>query len=173
MTISSFPVCIRLHLDRSLTFYSHSHTPKCKHNNWIALFKLISSIFFATKINNQNKHIGNKTKTKSMTFLFFYWAKLTFGGRELKFDGEGWMSKFLVGVGSPPSPQYGKPCINFANRFLYTMKKLRAHHMHHVSKSPSYFCKISALCVPQRQMVYIVTCLFSVCNTSLSHHDHV
>ena len=33
------------------------------------------------------------------------------------------MRKFLVEWELPPSP-----CIKFANRFLYTMKKLRAHH---------------------------------------------
>ena len=30
----------------------------------------------------------------------------------------------------------------FAKRFLYTMKKLRVHHIHQVPKWPSYFCKI-------------------------------
>ena len=72
------------------------------------------------------------------------------------------MSKFLVGGGTPPSPQQGKPCINFANRFLYTMKKLHAHHIHHVPKWPSYFCKIWALCVSQIYMVYIVCLVFVI-----------
>ena len=45
--------------------------------------------------------------------------------------------------------------LNFTNWFLYTMKKLRAHHIHHVPKWPSYFCKILALCVSQIYMVYI------------------
>ena len=92
------------------------------------------------------------------------------------------MSKFLIGGGTPPSHQQGKLCINFANMFLYTMKKLHAHHIHlrshvpshihvhdlctsHVPKWPSYFCKILALCVSQIYIVYIFTCLFNVCNT--------
>ena len=79
------------------------------------------------------------------------------------------MSKFLVGRGTPPFPQNGKSCINFASRFLYTIKQLRAHHMHHVPKCPSYFCKIWAFCVSQTYMVYIFTCLFSVCNTIIYH----
>ena len=29
-----------------------------------------------------------------------------------------------------------------ANRFLYTMKKLFVHHIQHVPRWPSYFCKI-------------------------------
>ena len=31
----------------------------------------------------------------------------------------GWMSKFFVSGGTPPSPKKGKPCINFASRFLH------------------------------------------------------
>ena len=46
--------------------------------------------------------------------------------------------------GDFPIPPVGKPCINFANRFLYTIKDLCAHHIHHVPKWPSYFCKIWA-----------------------------
>ena len=59
------------------------------------------------------------TAIKKM-FLFFCWVELTFGG-------EG--TNILWG---------GK---NFANRFLFTMKKLHVHQMH-VPKWPSYFCKI-------------------------------
>ena len=52
------------------------------------------------------------------------------------------------------------------------MKKLRVHHIHHVPKWPSYFCKIWALCVSQIYMVYIFTCLFSVHNKiNLTHHN--
>ena len=54
------------------------------------------------------------------------------------------------------------------------MKKLRAHHIHHVPKWPSYFCKIWALGVSQIYMVYIFTCLFRVSTTiNLSHHGHI
>ena len=65
------------------------------------------------------------------------------------------MSKFLVGGRTAPSPQYGQPCINFANRFLYTMKQLRAHHIHHVPKWPSYFMQdLSTLCVADIYDIY-------------------
>ena len=41
-------------------------------------------------------------------------------------------------------------------------------------KWPSYFCKISALCVPKMYMVYIFASLFSACNTiNLSCHEYV
>ena len=129
----------------------------------------------------KTKKVQEQWLQLKMTFLVFYWVELTFVGRNKNLVWSGWMSKFLVRRGLPhPSTsstggialEYtGKPCINFASRFLYTMKKLLAHHIHHVPKWSSYFCKIWVLCVSEIYMVYIVTCLFSVCNTiNLSHH---
>ena len=47
-----------------------------------------------------------------MTFLFFYWVELTFGGEGIKIWWEGGrgggMSKFLAGGGTPPIPPVGK-----------------------------------------------------------------
>ena len=72
------------------------------------------------------------TTTKNDVFIF-YWVELIFGGREPKFGGEGVNEQIFGWWGDSPI---------FANRFLYTIKKLCAHHIHHVPKWPSYFCKI-------------------------------
>ena len=69
------------------------------------------------------------TTVKNDAF-FIGFSSLLVGGEVNKYlVGRGYMSKFLVGGGTSPSPQEGKSCINFANRVLYTMKKLRAHHV--------------------------------------------
>ena len=75
------------------------------------------------------------TTVKNDAFFIGFSSLLVCGGGEGRggvnkhLVGRGYMSKFLVGGGTSPSPQEGKPCINFANRVLYTMKKLRAHHV--------------------------------------------
>ena len=150
-------------------------------------------ICVSKKSKIKTKMVQEQWLQLKMTFLFFYWVELTFGGegRKIWWEGGG-MSKFLAGGGTPPIPPVGKTrCYiyiymyiyiytyiyiyiihiyiihihiekNFANRFVYTMKKLRVHHIHHMPKWPSYFCKIGALCVSQIYMVYIFTCLLSV-----------
>ena len=142
---------------------------------WTSIKIKIIMICVSEEYEIKTKMVQEQWLQLKMTFLFFFiglnW--LLVGGNK-NLVGRGWMRKFLVGGETPPFPQYGKPCINFANMFLYTMLKLRAHHIHHVPKSPSYFCKIWALCVSQIYRVYILTCLFSVFNTiNLSHHEHV
>ena len=115
------------------------------------------------------------------TFFFIGLNWFLVGGNK-NLVGRGRMSKFLTGRGIPTIPPVGKTkyiyihIYNFANRFLYTVKKLPVHHIHHVhvAKWPSYFCKIWALCVSQIYVVYIFTCLFNVHNEiNLSRHEHV
>ena len=79
------------------------------------------------------------TTAKNDAFIC-YWVELTFGGRESKFGGEGVNEQIRGWWGDSPIPHKGKPCINFSNMFLYTMKKLHAYHIHHVPKWPPYFC---------------------------------
>ena len=113
------------------------------------------------------------TTAKKDVFIFLLrWIDIRREGIKMWWWGGKWVN-FLFVWGSPPSSQ-GKPCANLANRFLYTIKKLCAHHIYHVPKWPSYFCKIWALSVSQIYMVYIFTYLFSVCTTiNLSHHEHI
>ena len=113
------------------------------------------------------------TTAKTDAFIFLLgWIDFWWEGIKIWWGGGEWANFWLVG--DSPIPPVGKPCINFANRFLSTMKKLRAHHIHHVPKWPSYFCKIWALCVSHTYMVYIFTCLFRIFTTiNLSHHGHI
>ena len=91
------------------------------------------------------------TKNDVFTFLLvwidFWWDGIKFGEEEIN-------EQILVGGRTPASPQWRKTCINFANRFLHTVKKLLAHHIHHVPKWISYFCQIWALCVRDIYGIY-------------------
>ena len=108
--------------------------------------KLAWSVFQKSMKLKQKWYRSNGYSWKWYFYLFIglNWL-LVVGNKNLV--GRGWMSKSLVGGTTPLFPQWGKPCINFASRFLYTMKNLHAHHIHHVPKWSSYFCKIWALCV--------------------------
>ena len=83
------------------------------------------------------------------------------------------MAKLLVGGGLPHPPQQGKPCINFANRFLNTMKKLFAHHIYTSCAKAAILLlqDLNTLCVTD---IYIWCILRVQCNTiNLLHHEHV
>ena len=81
------------------------------------------------------------TTTKNDVFIF-YWVELIFGGREPKFGGEGVNEQIFGWWGDSPIPPVGKTLYKICNRFLYTIKKFCAHHIHHAPKWSSYFCKI-------------------------------
>ena len=121
-----------------------------------------------------------------MSFLFFCWVELTFGGQGIKiWWGGRRMSKFLAGRGDSHR--------SFILLYIYIYKRIKdkrtlpaglyiqwsssvyiTYIMCQRTIWPSYFCKIWALCVSQIFMVYVFTCVFSVHNTrNLSHHEHV
>ena len=69
---------------------------------------------------------------------------------------------------------YIRVCVPTGFYIQWKMKKFHVHHIHHVRKWPSYFCKTWGLCVSHMYMVYLFACLFSVCNTiNLSRHEYV
>ena len=112
------------------------------------------------------------TTAKNVFICLLGWIDFWWEGIKIWW-GRGEWANFLLVRGLPHSPSrenpVGKTGKTFASRFLYTMKKLRAHHIH-VPKSPSYICKIWALCVSQIYMLYLFTCLFRVSTTiNLSH----
>ena len=125
--------------------------------------KLVWSVF-PKGMKLKQKWYRSNTTAKNDVFIFLLgWIDVWWGGRE--WASFGWWE-------DSPIPLVGKTLYKLW--FLYAMKKLRAHHIHHVPKWPSYFCKIWVLCVSQIYMAYIFTCVFSVCNTiNLSHHEHV
>ena len=148
--------------------FSKLKTAFCEY--WSSIKFKISIICVSKEYEIKTKMVQEQWIQLKTTFLFFfigfYWLLV---GANKNLVGTGWMSKFVVRGGTPSFSQQRKSCINFASRLLYTMKKLRAHHIHHVPK-----WKIWALYVSQIYMVYTFTCLFSLCNRiNLSHHEHV
>ena len=102
-----------------------------------------------TKIQDyRSKSTGAMTTAKNDVFISLLgWIDFWREGIRIWWGGGEWANFWLV-----------EPCVNFANRFLYIMKKLRTHHIHHVPKWLSYFRKIWTLCVSQIYMVYIFVC---------------
>ena len=95
-----------------------------------------------------------------MGWIDFWWEEIKI------WWGEGEWANFWLVVGFP-HPPVGKTLYKLCQQvFIYN-----EHHRHHVPRWPSYCCKIWVLCVSQIYMVYIFTCLFSVCNTIYHEMD--
>ena len=133
--------------------------------------KLAWSVFQEHEI--KTKMVQEQWLQLKMTFLFFIGLNWLLVGGNKTLVGRRWMSKFLIGVRTPPSPPVGIPLYKLGQQVFICNEEAPCNHIHHVTKWPSYLCKIWVLCVSQIYMIYII-CLFSVCNTiNLSHHGHV
>ena len=113
-----------------------------------------------------------------LTVLFFYWVELTFGGREWKFGGEG-VSEQIFGLWEDsPIPPVGKTLYQLCQHvFTYNEEASCTSHTSCAKVANLLLQGFTTLCVTDIYiyiyMVYIFTCLFSVCNTiNLSHHEH-
>ena len=81
------------------------------------------------------------TTAKNDVFIF-YWVELTFGGRKQNFGGEAVNEQIFDWCEDSPFPPVGIPLYKLGQQVFICNEEAPCNHIHHVTKWPSYLCKI-------------------------------
>ena len=93
-----------------------------------------------------------------MTFLFFSWVALTFGGREQTFGGEVVNEQIFGWLGDSPIPAVGKTLYKLCQQvFIYNEKARCTSHTSCTKVAILLLQDLNTLCVTD---IYVIYCVF-------------